>query len=242
VSVESVDWDLSKRSAVAEGPDAAAAAADDVLERPKLRGVSHEVAFFVTLITGPLLVIEAPTATARLAVGIYAAGMSALFGVSALFHRVMWGPKARLRMRRLDHSMIFIFIAASYTAIFGLTVGGVAAAVMLAVVWAGALGGVILKMVWLDAPKPLSASLYIGLGWIAIFAAPSLWRSFGVGGLSLVVSGGVSYTLGAVVYARRSPDPVPAVFGYHEIFHAFVIGAAVCHYLVVVFWALPQAA
>ncbi len=211
-----------------------------VAERPKLRGVSHQIAFFVTILTGPLLILVAPTAMSRFVVTIYAFGMSALFGVSALFHRVTWTHRARIRMRRLDHSMIFVFIAASYTAVLGLTLDGWQGGTLLIVVWAGAAAGVVIKLLWLDAPKALSASLYIGLGWVAIIAVPQMWASLGPGGFVLLFVGGISYTVGAVIYARRSPDPFPAVFGYHEIFHAFVIGAAVCHYLVVVLYALPR--
>lgn len=209
--------------------------------KPLMRGVSHEAAFFVMCVMGPLVTWSAPPGGARIAVAVYMVCMIGLFGVSALFHRVHWDPVARRRMRRLDHSMIFLFIAGSYTPVVGLTLGNPGAAIILGVVWLGAVGGILLKMVWLDAPRPLSASLYVGIGWVALFALPGLWVVLGPVGFALLVGGGVLYTVGAVVHARRSPDPVPTVFGYHEVFHAFVIAAALCHLVLVQFWVIPNA-
>ena len=210
-------------------------------QKPRFRGVSHEVAFFVALGLGPLLVGFAPSGRARWLVGIYAVCLLGLFGVSALFHRVNWSPRARRRMRRMDHSMIFIFIAGTYTPVAGLTLRDGLASFVLPVVWVLAVTGVVLKLAWLDAPKPLSATMYIGVGWVAILAMPSLWSVLGPLGFTLLLAGGVCYTLGAICYARRKPDPVPLVFGYHEVFHALVIGAAICHLLVIAFFAMPQA-
>lgn len=210
--------------------------------KPKLRGVSHEVAFFVALVLGPLLVVLAPNGKARALVAIYSVCLAGLFGVSALFHRVNWSPRARRRMRRMDHSMIFIFIAGTYTPVAGLTLTEGPGALVLPIVWILAVTGVVLKLAWLDAPKPISAAMYIGVGWVAILAMPALWSVLGPVGFMLLLAGGVSYTLGAICYASRRPDPVPAVFGYHEVFHAFVIGAAICHLLVIAFFAMPQAA
>lgn len=218
-----------------------AGAPSDPSLKPRLRGVSHQVAFFVAVLIGPALVLLAPTGKARLFVGIYASCLAGLFGVSAMFHRITWTPGVRRRMRRLDHSMIFVFIAGTYTAVAGLMLTEGFGVLVLPTVWLLAVAGVVLKLAWLDAPKPLSAALYVGVGWVAILAMPALWSALGPGGFALLLAGGICYTIGAIIYARRSPDPSPSVFGYHEIFHAFVIMAAICHLVVIAFWALPNA-
>ncbi|MBK9178642.1 MAG: hemolysin III family protein [Acidimicrobiales bacterium] len=211
-------------------------------DRPRLRGVSHEVAFFVSLVTGPLLVAMAP-AGARFPVVVYALSMSALFGVSALYHRRSWrwSANAHRWMRRLDHSTIFVFIAGTYTVVAGLTLSAPLVTVVLSVVWGGAIAGVVFKLVWIDAPKWLVAAMYVVLGWVAVIALPALWSALGVGGFALVVAGGLSYSAGALVYARHRPNPWPRMFGYHEVFHGLVILAAVCHYLAVAIYVLPDA-
>jgi hemolysin III len=206
------------------------------LPKPRLRGVSHQWAFFCSLITGTVLVVVAPPGEPRVASAIYAASVAALFGTSALYHRITWTTaNARRWMRRLDHSMIFLLIAGTYTPFALLVLDGTLATVILVVVWAGALGGIVLKLVWIDAPKALVALLYVALGWVAVVAFPDLIDRLGVTKTVLVATGGVLYTAGAIVYALRRPDPVPAVFGYHEIFHALVIAAAALQYAVVVF-------
>jgi hemolysin III len=206
------------------------------LQRPRLRGVSHQWAFICSLVTGAALVVAAPAGRPTVASAIYAASVAALFGTSALYHRVTWPtPSARRWMRRLDHSMIFLLIAGTYTPFALLVLEGTLATVILVVVWAGALGGILLKLVWIDAPKPLVASLYVMLGWVAVVAFPDLLEGLGVTSTALVAAGGLLYTAGAVVYALGRPDPVPAVFGYHEIFHALVIAAAALQYAVIVF-------
>jgi hemolysin III len=206
------------------------------LPKPRLRGVSHQWAFFCSLVTGAALVVGAPAGRPTVASAIYAASVAALFGTSALYHRVTWPtPAARRWMRRLDHSMIFLLIAGTYTPFALLVLEGTLATVILVVVWAGALGGILLKLVWIDAPKPLVAALYVMLGWVAIVAFPDLLEGLGVTSTALVAAGGLLYTAGALVYALGRPDPVPAVFGYHEIFHALVIAAAALQYAVIVF-------
>jgi hemolysin III len=171
-----------------------------------------------------------------MAAAIYAGSVSALFGASALYHRVTWSSlRARRWMRRLDHSMIFVLIAGTYTPFALLVLEGALATVILVVVWAGALAGVLLKLVWIEAPKPLVAVLYVMLGWVAVAAFPDLLDGLGVTSMALVVAGGLLYTAGAVVYALGRPNPVPAVFGYHEVFHALVIAAAALQYAVIVF-------
>jgi hemolysin III len=209
--------------------------------KPRLRGVSHQWAFLVSLLLGAGLVIAAPDGESRLALAIYAVSVAALFGTSALYHRVTWSSVAARRwMRRLDHSMIFFLIAGTYTPFALLALEGTTATVILVVVWAGAVGGVILKLAWIDAPKWLIAGVYIALGWVALAAFPQLYEALGVTATGMVAAGGVLYTLGAIVYAARRPDPAPAVFGYHEVFHLLVIAAAALQYAVVAFWVLPD--
>jgi hemolysin III len=213
------------------------------LVKPRLRGVSHQWAFFVSCAIGAALVVAAPAGTPRLAAGIYALSVAALFGVSALYHRITWASTAARRwMRRLDHSAIFVLIAGTYTPFALLVLDGPIATVILVVVWAGALGGILLKLVWIDAPKLLTAIVYVALGWVAVAAFPDLVEELGVTGTALVVAGGLLYTTGALVYALKRPDPAPAVFGYHEVFHALVIVAAALQYAVVAFYVLPGAA
>jgi hemolysin III len=208
--------------------------------KPRLRGVSHEWAFFVSLLLGAGLIVAAKTPRATLAVAIYAVSLSALLGTSALYHRVNWKrPDVRRWMRRLDHSMIFFLIAGTYTPFALLVLDGPLADAILVVVWAGAIAGAIVEMVWIEHPKWVAALIYISLGWVAAIAFPQLWNDMGVAGTLLVAAGGLLYTAGAVVYALQRPDPNPRVFGYHEIFHLFVILAAAVHFAAVAFFALP---
>jgi hemolysin III len=210
-----------------------------MLVKPRLRGVSHQWAFFAFLAFGVALVAAAPDGRATVATAVYAASVVGLFGTSALYHRVTWASAAARRwMRRLDHSMIFVLIAGSYTPFALLVMHGTLATVILVTVWAGAGAGIVLKLVWLDAPKWLIALAYVLLGWVALAAFPQLAHGLGPVGTALVAAGGVLYTLGAVVYARTRPDPVPEVFGYHEVFHALVIIAAALQYAVVAFYVL----
>jgi hemolysin III len=211
-----------------------------LLSKPRLRGVSHQWAFFVSLATGLGLVLAAPAGRPRVAAAIYALSVAGLFGASALYHRVDWAENARRWMRRLDHSMIFLLIAGTYTPFALLVLDGTLATVILILVWAGAAGGILLKLVWIDAPKPVVAAIYVVLGWVAVAAFPELLRQIGAIGVALVATGGVLYTAGAVVYALRRPDPVPAVFGYHEVFHVLVIAAAALQYAVVAFLVIPR--
>jgi hemolysin III len=209
--------------------------------KPRLRGVVHQWAFISSVPLGVALVVTAEDVRARIAVSVYAVSLVALFGISALYHRVNWRSlTARLWMRRLDHSMIFVLIAGSYTPFALLALHGPLAVAILVAVWAGALGGVVLNLVWSSAPKWLRAMLYVMLGWVAVAALPQLAAAIGTGALTLVVLGGVLYTLGAVVYSVKRPDPVPSVFGYHEIFHALVTFAAALQFAVIAFWVVPR--
>jgi hemolysin III len=212
------------------------------LPKPRLRGVLHMWAFFASLALGTALVIFAPGGRGTVAAAIYAASVAALFGVSALYHRVQWAsPAARRWMRRLDHTMIFVLIAGSYTPFALLVLDGPLATAILIVVWAGALAGAFMKLVWIDAPKWLVALTYVLLGWVAVAAFPHLLDELGVTPTTMVGAGGLLYTLGALVYALQRPNPAPAVFGYHEVFHLLVIAAAALQYAVVAFFVLPAA-
>jgi hemolysin III len=211
------------------------------LVKPRMRGVLHQYAFFVSVVLGAVLVIAAGDGRARVAAGIYAFAVSGLLGTSALYHRVTWSKRARAWMRRLDHSMIFVLIAGTYTPFALLVLSGTLAHAILIVVWAGALGGIVLNLVWITAPRGLIAAVYVALGWVAVAAMPALADKIGAGGVALLMGGGLLYTAGAVIYATKRPDPAPAVFGYHEIFHALVVAAAAAHFAVVAFYALPNA-
>jgi len=213
-----------------------------VAVKPRLRGVSHEWAFFISLFLGAALIVAAKTPKATLAVAIYAVSLSALLGTSALYHRVDWKrPNMRRWMRRLDHSMIFFLIAGTYTPFALLVLDGPLADAVLAVVWVGAIAGAIVEMVWIDHPKWVAAVIYLSLGWVAVIAFPGLWNEMGVAGTMLVALGGLLYTAGAIVYATQRPDPFPRTFGYHELFHALVIAAAAMQFAAIAFFALPAA-
>jgi hemolysin III len=232
------------RARATEKAEAAKEVASEAIAavKPKLRGVSHEWAFFVSLFLGAGLIVAADTPRATLAVAIYAASLSALLGTSALYHRVEWQrPNVRRWMRRLDHSMIFFLIAGTYTPFALLALDGPLADAILAVVWIGAIAGAIVEMVWIEHPKWVAALVYISIGWVALIAFPELWNEMGAGGTLLVAAGGLLYTIGAVVYATQRPNPNPRVFGYHEVFHLLVIAAAAAHFAAVAFFALPAA-
>ena len=208
--------------------------------KPRLRGVTHQWAFFVSVALGAVLVLTAPSGRATAAAAVYAACVAVLFGSSALYHRVDWrSTGARRWMRRLDHSAIFLLIAGSYTPFALLVIDGTLATVILAVVWGGAAAGIVLKLLWIDAPKWLITLIYLALGWVVVAAAPDLVDGLGLTAAAMVALGGLLYTIGALVYAFRRPDPVPHVFGYHEVFHVLVIVAAGLQYAVVAFWVLP---
>ena len=224
--------------AVGAARDAASSAAQK-LPKPRLRGVSHQWAFFVSLLAGAILVVAAQGARETIAMAVYAFSLSALLGTSALYHRVTWSSGQRRWMRRLDHTMIFVLIAGTYTPFALLVMHGTLAEVILISVWALAAAGAVFNLIWWDAPKWLTAVVYLSTGWVAIAALPQLWEQTGPLGVGLIALGGVLYTAGAVVYARKRPDPNPEVFGYHEIFHLLVIAAAAVQYAAVVIYALP---
>jgi hemolysin III len=208
--------------------------APDASPRPKplLRGVSHEIAAGVALAGLVSLAFLAPGPRARLAGLVYGGSLVALFAVSALYHRPTWAPRARLWMRRLDHSAIFLLIAGTYTP-FCLLLGPGTGHRLLALVWFAAALGIGVVIGWKQVPKPLRAGLYVLLGWFIVPVIPALHAAVGDQALELLLVGGAFYTVGAVIYATRRPDPFPRVFGFHEIFHLLVIAAAICHFLVV---------
>jgi hemolysin III len=210
-------------------------------QRPLLRGWLHLLALCVVAVAGPLLVAAGHGSSERAALIVYVVALALLFGVSALFHRVRWGPAGRRRMRRADHSTIFIGIAGTYTAIAGLALTGGAQVAILAIVWVGAIGGITLRQLWLDAPKWAVAVPYVVVGWCAVLVLPQLLDSLGTAGVLLLVAGGLAYTAGAIVYALKKPDPVPEVFGYHEVFHLCTVIGASLQFLVVALYALPAA-
>ncbi len=199
--------------------------------KPLLRGVSHEIAAVAALLAWGALALAAGPSRARAAANVYGASLFTLFFVSALYHRPTWAPRARLLMRRLDHSAIFLLIAGTYTP-FCLLLPPASGLPLLALVWGVAAAGVLQSVLWVRAPKPLVVAVYVLFGWLVVPVVPVLRTALGGGAIALLVAGGAAYTLGAVVYATRRPDPFPRVFGYHEVFHALVVAAAACHFAV----------
>jgi len=196
--------------------------------KPRLRGILHQVAFFVSLVTGPILIWTAGVA-GRIGALIYSVAMSGLFGVSALYHRLNWRPRVRAWLRRLDHTMIFVFIASSFTPL-GLILGTSWARIVLIAVWSAVAVAVLIRLFPFKVPKPVAVIPYLALGWLGVTLFPGATTRLGWAPTILFAIGGLAYTAGAIVYARRRPDPKPATFGYHEIFHAFVILGAYLHY------------
>jgi hemolysin III len=208
-------------------------------ERPLLRGTLHQAGFAVALVVGTLLIASADDgARARTAAAIFAGSVVAMLGASALYHRVLWSPRVRPWMRRLDHAGIFVLIAGTYTAVGLLSLHGAMQHVVLAVVWAGAAAAVLLKFAWVRAPKWLTAVIGIALGWVGVAAVPQMLHDSGVTAVVLLAAGGIAYTVGGVVYALRRPDPVPRIFGYHEVFHALTIVAVAFQYVAIAFFVL----
>lgn len=215
--------------------------ADNRGERPLLRGWLHVVAFVGWLVGGPFLIVAGPDAGAKAALTVYVAGMLAMFGISAAFHRIRWSAPAWRRMRRADHSAIFVGIASTATAVAALALTGWVQVVVLTLVWAGAAAGIALRQVLLDAPQWAVALPYVVVGWAPpVVGAPQLLHALGWVGFSLMLAAGAAYTAGALVYARKRPNPWPRVFGFHEVFHACtLVGAALFAY-VITFIALPR--
>ncbi len=203
--------------------------------KPLLRGVSHQVGFFVALLAGTLLVHVARGTLASASAAVYATTLAALLGTSALYHRPTWGAQTRALLRRCDHAAIYLLIAGTFTPVMALALPG-RATLPLALAWTGAAAGIAKNLAWPSAPKWLEAALCVALGWIAVPFLPALRQLLSTADISLLVIGGLAYSVGALVYALKVPDPVPQVFGYHEVFHALVLVAAGCHFAVV--WTL----
>ena len=200
---------------------------------PRLRGMLHAYAFWFALAAATVLIIVAPDARARVGGSIYGVGLCALFGASATYHRWHGNPRWKPILRRIDHSTIFIFIAASYTPIALLVLDDPLRIIVLASVWAGALAGVAMSIAWIDAPRVLVALSYIAVGWVALVAMPQLFSHRGAAMPVLLLAGGVLYSLGAAAYATQRPNPWPRTFGFHEVFHSLVIAAAIVHFVAI---------
>jgi hemolysin III len=209
-----------------------------LLEKPKLRGVLHQAAFVIALALAPFMVLGVDGGRRRLAALVFSCSVAACFGASALYHRVTWTPHVRLWMRRIDHAGVYLLIAGTYTPVSLLVLRGAWRPVVLSIVWVGAAAAIVLKFVWVAAPKWLAAAIGIALGWVAIVALPQLVDRLNPAAVILLVVGGLAYTAGAVVYARRRPNPAPAVFGYHELFHALTVVGIACQYVAIAFFIL----
>jgi len=208
---------------------------------PRLRGVSHEVGLVVAIGAAVVIVVLAPAGKATTAVAVYGAALVALFGGSALFHR--WSGPMRFKplLRKIDHSAIFVFIAATYTPVAAMLLHGTIGWLVLVGAWAGAAGGVAFSLGWIDAPRAVVAGSYLVLGWLAVIAVPQLLRILDPIPLALFAAGAILYTAGAIVYALKRPNPWPRTFGFHEVFHALVIAAVATHYVALIGWVLPAA-
>jgi hemolysin III len=221
----------SSSTALAEQPAAA---------RPLLRGLSHQLAFFIAVPLGVMFALHPATAAGRGAAIAYGATVAFMFGASGAYHRITWSLRWRPLARRVDHAGIYLLIAGSYTPVGLLVLGGAWRLAVLSIVWAGAVLAILVRVCWIDAPKWLASTIAITLGWVGIAVLPQIVSTVGATGCLLLVAGGIAYTIGGIVYATERPDPVPAVFGYHEVFHAFVILAVALQYTAIAFFVLPS--
>jgi hemolysin III len=208
---------------------------------PRLRGWLHLGALPVAAALGVALVVAAPNGRGALAAAIYAFAVIGLLGASALYHRGRFRSDVRAWLRRVDHSMIYVLIAGTYTPICLLVLDDRTGTTLLVLVWSGALAGAVLELLPWSTPRWLSVVVYLALGWAAIVAVPQLVAALGLVASLLAILGGLLYTAGAIVYGLRRPDPAPRVFGYHEVFHGFTLAAAAAHYALIAFWVLPAA-
>jgi hemolysin III len=208
------------------------------LPRPLLRGVLHQAAFTVSLVVGTLLIVGAGGESGHVAAAVFAGSVAACFGLSAMYHRVTWTAQVRLWMRRLDHAGIYLLIAGTYTPVCLLVLTGAWRLGVLIAVCVGAGAGIAAKVIWVDAPKWVAVALALALGWTAVVVLPQLATRLNPAAIALLGAGGLAYTAGAIIYARRRPDPLPAVFGYHELFHALTIVAVACQYVAIAFFII----
>jgi hemolysin III len=214
-------------------------AASSPRAKPRLRGVFHEVACYAAVGLGIALIVTAHPGRARVAAIVFASCVTACFGFSALYHRPTWQPRARSWLARLDHAGIYLLIAGTDTPLGLLVLSHTWAVVVLSIVWSGSGLAILLKLFWPATPKKLSAAIGLALGWVAVVAFSQLLR-LPVAGLVLLLGGGIAYSVGAVIYARRKPDPIPDVLGYHEVFHLLTLIAAGCQYAAIAFYVLPR--
>jgi len=208
------------------------------LTKPLLRGVLHQAAFSLSLVAGTLLIVEADGARRQAAAAVFAGSVAACFGASALYHRVTWTPRLRLWMRRVDHAGVYLLIAGTYTPVGLLVLDGTWRLVVLVTVYVGAGAAIVLKFAWVEAPKWVAAAVGIALGWVGVVVLPQLAARLDPAAVALLGAGGIAYTAGAVVYARRRPNPFPRVFGYHELFHALTLVAVACQYVALAFFVI----
>ncbi|MBK9031261.1 MAG: hemolysin III family protein [Myxococcales bacterium] len=206
------------------------------IDAPRLRGVLHQIAFFVAGAAGIALVVSSGW---QWSLVVYAASLALMLGTSAAYHRGSWSARARRWWQRADHAAIFVFIAGSYTPLCALALPPWPGHALLAAVWGGAALGVARALAWPSAPRWVVASLYVVLGWVMIVALPAVVHATGVPVLAVILAGGALYTVGAAIYAAGWPDPWPRTFGYHEVFHALTIAAAIAHFGAVVVLARP---
>jgi hemolysin III len=208
--------------------------------KPRFRGVLHELGFYAAVALAVPLVLTAEGGRARISAIVFSSCLALCFGASALYHRPTWEPRVRARLAKLDHAGVYLLIAGTYTPVALCVFSRAWAVSVLAVVWSGVAIAILMKVCWLGVPKRVSAAIGIGLGWVAVVAFSQLLK-LPLPGLILLLAGGLAYTLGAVTYARKRPDPLPVVFGYHEVFHALTVVAAACQYVAIAFYVLPKA-
>lgn len=201
--------------------------------KPLLRGWAHLISFFAAVVIGAIVIAHSRGATRLVVAAVYASSVAGLFGVSALYHRGRWSARMSTRLQRLDHTMIVVLIAGTATPPMVLCLTGSPRLVALVGLWSLAATAVVVRLTWLKAPEKIVGSIYLGLGWIAGAAIPAVWIRAGVAPAALLIAGGLLYTLGAISYHRRSPDPRPSIFGYHEVFHTYVSAAAACQYVAI---------
>jgi hemolysin III len=206
--------------------------------KPLLRGMLHAAGLVAAVVVGAFLIAAVHGARASIAASVFAVSVMVMLAISTLYHRVTWKPKARLWMRRLDHAGIYLLIAGTYTPVGLMSLHGAMQTTVLAIVWGGAVAATAAKFCWVHAPKWLSVVIAVALGWVGVAAMPQLARTAGITAVVLLGVGGLAYTAGAIVYARRKPDPVPAVFGYHELFHALTLAAIACQYVAIAFFVV----
>jgi len=201
--------------------------------KPRWRGVSHQIAFYVAVVSGVVLVSTSSGGRVMVATAIYATLLAGMLGVSATFHRIDWGPRAFTWWRRADHAMIFACIGGTYTPFCLLGLPGPTGGKLLALAWTGAGLGMLRALVWPRAPRAITSALYVAVGWIVVGYFPEVHAALEPTAFLLLIAGGLCFTIGAVVYLFRRPDPVPAVFGYHEVFHALIVLGCTCHFIAV---------